>query len=87
LSGPGLENLDFSVFKNIPIRRVSENFNVQFRAEFFNILNRANFAVPVTPDNVTIFDSTGALLQGIAGKLTSTTTTSREIQFAIKLVW
>jgi len=65
----------------------SENFTVQFRAEFFNILNRANFAVPVTPDNVTIFDSTGALLQGIAGNLTSTTTTAREIQFAIKLVW
>jgi hypothetical protein len=87
LIGPGTANLDFSVFKNNPIKRISETFTVQFRAEFFNILNRANFAVPVTPDNVTIFDSTGALLQGIAGKLTSTTTTAREIQFAIKLAW
>ena len=87
LIGPGTSNLDFSVFKNNPIKKVSENFTMQFRAEFFNILNRANFAVPVTPDNVTIFDSTGALLQGIAGNLTSTTTTAREIQFAIKLVW
>jgi hypothetical protein len=59
---------------------------VQFRAEFFNVLNRANFAVPVTPDNTDIFDSTGAPT-GIAGQLTSTTTTAREIQFAIKLFW
>jgi hypothetical protein len=86
LTGPGLSNLDFSVFKNNPVKRISESFNAQFRAEFFNILNRANFAVPVTPDNVTIFDSTGASVGG-AGLLTSTTTTAREIQFALKLTW
>jgi hypothetical protein len=86
LTGPGLSNLDFSIFKNNPIRRISETFNVQFRAEFFNILNRANFAVPITPDNTDIFDSTGAP-NGAAGLLTSTTTTSREIQFALKLIW
>jgi hypothetical protein len=86
LTGPGLSNLDFSVFKNNPMKRISESFNVQFRAEFFNVLNRANFAVPVTPDNVTIFDSTGAAV-GAAGLLTSTTTTAREIQFALKLTW
>ena len=86
LIGPGTSNLDFSVFKNNPINRISENFNVQFRAEFFNILNRTNFAVPVSPDNTDIFDSTGAPT-GAAGLLTSTTTTSREIQFALKIVW
>jgi hypothetical protein len=86
LVGPGTANLDFSLFKNNPIRRISENFNVQFRAEFFNILNRANFAVPITPDNTDIFDSTGSPT-GVAGLLTSTTTTAREIQFALKLVW
>jgi hypothetical protein len=86
LTGPGTSNLDFSLFKNNPIKRISENFNVQFRAEFFNILNRANFAVPITPDNITIFDSTGASVAG-AGLLTSTTTTAREIQFALKFVW
>ena len=52
------------MFKNNPIKRISENFNVQFRAEFFNILNRANFAVPVTPDNTDIFDSTGSSDRG-----------------------
>jgi hypothetical protein len=86
LIGPGTSNLDFSVFKNNYIKRVSENFNVQFRAEFFNILNHANFSVPVSPDNTDIFDSTGAPT-GVAGLLTSTTTTAREIQFALKLVW
>jgi len=78
--------LDFSIFKNNYIKRISENFNAQFRAEFFNILNRANFAVPVNPDNTDIFNSSGAAT-GVAGLLTSTTTTAREIQFALKVSW
>jgi hypothetical protein len=53
LIGPGTSNLDLSVFKNNYIKRISENFNVQFRAEIFNILNHANFAVPVSPDHTT----------------------------------
>ncbi|HEV2176024.1 MAG TPA: TonB-dependent receptor [Terriglobia bacterium] len=84
--GPGTSNLDFSIFKNNHISRISENFNIQFRAEFFNILNHANFAVPVSPDSTDIFDSTGAST-GIAGKLTSTTTTAREIQLAVKFIF
>jgi hypothetical protein len=86
LTSPGLLNLDFSVFKNNYIRRISENFNIQFRAEFFNILNRANFAPPVLPDNTDLFGSDGALSDG-GGVLTSTVTTSREIQFALKFIW
>jgi hypothetical protein len=86
LIGPGLSNLDFSLFKNNYIKRISENFNVQFRAEFFNILNRANFAVPASPTNTDIFLSTGTPT-GVAGLLTSTTTTAREIQFALKVSW
>jgi hypothetical protein len=86
LIGPGLVNLDFSIFKNNRVKKISENFNVQFRAEFFNILNHANFADPIVPDNTDLFDSTGAPT-GVAGKLTSTTTSAREIQFAIKLFW
>jgi hypothetical protein len=86
LSGPGLSNLDFSVFKNNYVTRISETFNVQFRAEFFNVLNHANFSVPITPDNTDIFDSTGSAT-GVTGLLTSTTTTAREIQFALKVSW
>jgi hypothetical protein len=86
LIGPGLTSLDFSVFKNNYVKRISERFNVQFRAEIFNILNHANFAPPSTPTNTDIFDGTGALSQG-AGLLTRTTTTAREIQFALKVVF
>ena len=91
IPGPGLMNLDFSIFKNNYIRRISESFNVQFRAEIFNILNHPNFSLPVSPDNTDIFDSTGAPLNppnnGAAGVLKSTTTESREIQFALKVIW
>jgi hypothetical protein len=86
LIGPGLMSVDFSIFKNNYIRRISENFNVQFRAEMFNVLNHTNFAPPVTPDNTDIFDPTGAPT-GVAGLLSRTTTTAREIQFAIKVIW
>ena len=82
--GPGISNLDFSVLKNNYVKRLSESFNVQFRAEFFNILNRANFSSPT--DNLTVFDQTGKLIPS-AGLITSTQTTSRQIQFALKLIW
>ena len=84
LIGPGLAKLDFSVFKNNYVKRISENFNAQFRAEFFNILNHANFASPT--DNLTVFDQTGQPIPS-AGLITSTQTTSRQIQFALKLIW
>lgn len=84
LVGPGISNLDFSVFKNNPVKRISETFNAQFRAEFFNILNRANFASPT--QNLAVFDQKGALVPS-AGLITSIQTTSRQIQFAVKLIW
>jgi len=86
IPGPGLVNLDLSFFKNNPIRRISENFNVQFRAEIFNVLNRANFALPINPDDTDIFDETGALSDS-AGVITSTATSARLVQFALKVIW
>jgi hypothetical protein len=82
--GPGLQDFDFSLIKNTYITRISENFDVQFRAEFFNILNHPNFAAPV--DNSTLFDQTGATVGG-AGSLDQTSNASREIQFGLKLNW
>jgi hypothetical protein len=84
LIGPGLANFDTSFFKNNPIKRISENFNVQFRAEIFNLLNHPNFSPPT--DNETIFDQTGAAFSGV-GQITRTSTTSRQIQFALKFIW
>ena len=85
LKGPGLTSLDFSLFKNIPITKISERFNIQFRAEIFNIPNHANFAPPTTPDNSDIFDGTGFL--AAPGVLSRTTTTAREIQLAVKVIF
>jgi hypothetical protein len=84
LIGPGLSKLDFSLFKNNYVRRISESFNAQFRAELFNILNQANFASPTS--NTTVFDQHGQLISS-AGLITSTQTTSRQIQFALKIIW
>jgi len=86
IPGPGLVNLDLSFFKNNPIRRISENFNVQFRAEIFNVLNRANFALPVNPDDTDIFDAAG-VPNDSAGLIKSTTTSARLVQFALKVIW
>ena len=95
LIGPGITNLDFSVFKNNYIKRISENFNVQFRLEIFNIMNHPNFAPPGSGDgNTDIFDATGASLAvtptnpgGTAGVLLRTTIPERQIQFAIKIIF
>jgi hypothetical protein len=85
--GPGIASLDFSVFKNNHIRRISENFNVQFRVEMFNIINHPNFAPPGPGDgNTDIFASDGSP-NGIAGALVRTTVPERQIQFALKFIF
>jgi len=81
ITGPGLADFDFSLFKNIPIW---EAFKIQFRMEAFNIFNRANFQSPV--DNLYIFNQDGTPVSG-AGAIDSTTTTARQIQFGLKLIW
>jgi hypothetical protein len=84
LTGPGLINFDMSVLKNNRVKRISENFNVQFRVEVFNIFNHPNFSPPL--DFNALFDATGAAIPG-AGVITSTDTPSRQIQFGLKLIW
>ena len=78
LIGPGLATWDFSVLKDTPIR---ERWNLQFRAEIFNLLNRANFNLP----NAVVFTPSG--VSPTAGAITSTSTTSRQVQFGLKLLW
>lgn len=85
--GPGIANLDFSLFKNNYVRRISENFNIQFRAEFFNILNRPDFGDPVVPNGeADLFDATGAPNAAV-GKFTTTSVPERQIQLALKIIW
>jgi hypothetical protein len=84
LTGPGLVGFDSSLSKNIPITRISEAFKAQFRADFFNIINRANFTSP--NDNRAIINPDGTPVP-FAGAITLTNTTSRQIQFSLKFSW
>ena len=80
LNGPGLATTDVSLARNVAI---SERIRAQFRAEFFNLLNRANFGTP----NAVIFTSATATPSPAAGVITATSTASRQIQFGLKLLW
>ena len=78
LLGPNLWNLDTALLKETRIR---ENLNVQFRAEFFNILNHPSFQNP----NSTIF--AGTAYNSSAGTITATNSQPRQIQLALKIVF
>jgi hypothetical protein len=77
-SGPGLTEVDVSLFKNTA---VSERVKLQFRAEFFNVLNHTNLGTP----NPTVFS--GAAYNASAGLITALATTPRQIQFGLKLIF
>jgi hypothetical protein len=77
-TGPGLADWDFSVFKTTA---VNERASVQFRAEFFNVLNHVNLG----PPNATVFS--GAAINAAAGLITTLATTPRQIQFGLKLMF
>jgi len=89
--GPGLVNVDFSVVKNNRIARISESFNLQFRAEFFNALNRANFQPPALSPNTGGGAMEAILNTGLPnsqfGQLTATQIPNRQIQLALKVIW
>jgi hypothetical protein len=78
LSGPGLAELDLSLVKNIPF---TERVTLQIRSEFFNALNHANFGTA----NAIVFS--GTQISSTAGLITNTATTSRQIQFGMKLTF
>jgi hypothetical protein len=76
LTGPGLEGVDMSLVKNTSI---TERVGLEFRAEFFNIINRTNLGLP----SPSVF--LGNSFSPTAGLISTTTTTSRQIQFGLKL--
>jgi hypothetical protein len=73
-----LADVDASALKNTAI---SERASLQLRAEVFNVLNRANFGTP----NAVVFS--GTAYNPSAGLITATATTSRQIQFGLKLIF
>jgi hypothetical protein len=80
LPGPRLFETDFAVARRFAI---SERFNVQFRGEFFNLLNQTNFNTP----NPVVFAAATGGPSPTAGVITSSATTSRQIQLGLKLLW
>ncbi|MBI3896031.1 MAG: TonB-dependent receptor, partial [Acidobacteria bacterium] len=77
--GPGLLTFDFALVKNTAI---TERVNLQFRAEGFNMFNNVNWSQPSTR----IFETNGAISTS-AGRITNISTTGRQFQFALKLVF
>jgi len=80
LQGPGLVETDLSLTKMFSF---ADRLKLQFRSEFFNIFNHTNFN---TPNPVVYASATGGP-SPTAGVISSTTTTSRQIQFGLKLLW
>jgi carboxypeptidase family protein/TonB-dependent receptor-like protein len=77
--GPGLVDFDFSVVKDT---QIGERVKAEFRAEMFNIFNRANFNPPLV--NNVVFNQDGS---PNGSPLDSTATTSRQVQFALKIIF
>jgi hypothetical protein len=96
LEGPGFKNVDASLFKNFGI---TERMKLQFRAEFFNVLNTPQFNVPNSglstqggflpqraANGSTTFPSQAGISGGV-GSITSLIAPMRNIQFGLKLLW
>ncbi len=73
LEGPGLINLDVSIARTF---RLGERFSLNFRSEFFNLFNDAHFLFPNAVVNT-----------APAGTISETSSSARQIQFGLKLVF
>ena len=94
LTGPGLTDWDFSLAKDTSVPWLGESGNVEFRADFFNILNHTNFAMQssagvVFAGNTTASDAGpySEPFNASVGKLAQTASNARQIQFALKIIF
>ena len=89
LISPGLANMDVTFTKNTRLPFMGEAGSLQFRTEFYNILNRPNFSNPATsvfnrarsgrPDEIRANTD--------AGRIDSTRLSARELQFGVKVIF
>jgi len=90
LIGPGMANLDFSIAKDTSVGFLGEAGKLEFRADIFNIFNRSNFRNPDRDIGSNVFEGTGARAAEVldaAGRIDKTSTTSRQIQLALRLIF
>jgi hypothetical protein len=89
LRSPGVASLDATLQKSFKLKPLGEGGALEFRSEFYNLLNRPNFALPVS-SSLTLFDRNG-VPNPTAGQITATRDTasapSRQIQFAVRIVF
>ncbi len=83
--GPGLFNVDMSLIKDTHIAKFGENFNVQFRAEFFNILE--SHQLRRRRQTTSMVSIRYSLVTGFGQSIRPHRFPMREIQFALKIVW
>jgi len=83
--GPGLAQVDIALLKDTKVAKISESFRVQFRAEFFNIFNHAQFGLPGN----SMFSAASGTPNGAAGVISTLAgnTASRQIQFGLKFLF
>jgi len=91
LRGPDLGEWDFSIVKDTAVPLLGKQGSIQFRTEIFNILNHTNLGMPAS---ATIFNGATTVLGAYeqaplagVGQITTTATTSRQVQFALKLIF
>jgi hypothetical protein len=83
-------DLDLAILKDT---KLTERTRLQFRAEFFNIINRTNYSIPNASLYVAGGTTTGGNLatytglNGLAGQITNQAGAPRQIQFAMKLIF
>jgi hypothetical protein len=82
LIGPGIANIDVTLMKDTRLPWIGEQGVLEFRAELYNVFNRANFGNPAT----VIFGNQGQR-QSNAGQITATRTPARQMQFGIKILF
>ena len=80
LQGPRLVETDASLTRKFSF---NERFALQFRSEIFNLFNYTNFNTP----NPVVYAAATGLPSPTAGVITSTSTSSRQVQFGLKLLW
>jgi hypothetical protein len=73
--------------KDTKFPKISEFFDVQLRAEFFNIVNHPNFGLPTATNFVAGATVGTGRISPQAGVITTTATASRQIQFALKILF
>ena len=83
--GPSVYQLDFGLQKNFALPFINEVSKAEFRAEFFNALNKTNFGTPSGTATGIVFNSSGVLTTAGSFGTIRSTAPARQIQFALKV--